>query len=95
MTMASYCHYFLSVDTEVKDMGCGQTERVKSWKDDPLECVGRRWLPARNWATVAFKPGPGMHSRAGQEAGRGSTEDKDNGRLLSLVPFTPAGRREQ
>lgn len=54
-----------------------------------MECVGRRWLPARDWATVAFKPGPGMHSRVGRGRKQGgeSTEDKDNGKASLPGPL--------
>jgi hypothetical protein len=74
--MASYCHYFLRVDTEVRDMGPCQAKWVKGWNEGLPQCFGRHWLPARDWKYCDLQAKARMLGREGE-----STEDKDSGKV--------------
>lgn len=73
--MTSYRHYLLRGDAEVRDMGPSQAKRVKGWKEGPSQCIGRHWLPARDWQYSDLQAKARMFTREGQ-----SMEDEDRGK---------------
>lgn len=89
MTMVSYCHYFLRVDKEVRDMGPGQAKWVKGWNEGPPQCTGRHWLPSRDWKYCDLQAKARTLSTEAE-----STEDKGSGEVSLSATFTSTGTSE-